>query len=351
MKAYDSVHDFILDESFVHYHFRKNVADVLIWEQYLHDHPEQAQLIAEARRMLHTMHSALAEIDAHKNYMVLQQTLQARRRKKFTYPKVYYAAASIALIVLSALSIWFFVMRSTADLIHVTKPSERKIIELADGTLIMLNADSRISIAEGYGKSNRNITLVGEAYMQVAKNPELPFSVKTSALDVNVLGTTINVRAYDNEEVAAASLIEGSAEVVLKNGTSKPILLKPKDKVVTLSKSKITADEGSITSKLKQNDYSLESVTHYDAEQTLAETSWTEQKLIFVNEPLSSIAKTLERWYDVKIEFNNDAIQNRRYTAAFDENEQLQSVLESLTLSQPFSYKKTDSRTITILSK
>lgn len=350
MEDYNIIDDFLLDESFLAYVFKKNKQDVERWEAYLKKNPDRADLLQKAEATLLEMQDALYLIDAEKNYARLKPFLNPAvkmlpRRNRW----IRYAAACIALIMISVASLWLYKNdpRSYGS-VYTTKPSERKTLTLADGTLIKLNADSRIEVMEGFGETNRAIKLTGEAYMEVAKNRQLPFTIGTSTLAVRVLGTTLNIRAYPNENHTEASLVEGSAEVILKNKEVAPIRLKPMDKVVAPVSELSDHGNDIRTESPDSTAFKLASMTHYDSKQRLVETSWTEQKLVFVNEPLSSIAKTLERWYNIKIEFDTSGIKDRKYTAAFDESEELQSVLESLKASMPFHYEKTGPRTISI---
>lgn len=349
MSAYQSIQDFILDESFFGYVVKQDASEIRKWEDYIKEHPEQAALIAQARQELLDMHDALYLVDAEQNYARLAGKLHLPvsttvSKKRWTF----YAAAAVVLLCLMA-SLWLYQyhFNSPRTVAYQTQPAEKKTVHLPDGTLVKLNAASTLEVADGFGQTNRAVKLVGEAYMEVAKNKALPFTVTTQALQVRVLGTTINVRAYANEELTAASLIEGSAEVILTRKAQSPIRLKPKDKVLAAVQEAVISDKSSAPDK-QEEVYKMETVTRYDAEQRLAETSWTEQKLVFVNEPLSSIAKTLERWYNIKIEFQDPDISARKYTAAFDDREELQYVLESLRSSIPFNYRKIGPRTISI---
>ncbi|MDM1292687.1 DUF4974 domain-containing protein [Sphingobacterium sp. N143] len=349
MNAYQSIQDFILDESFFRYAVRQDPSEIVKWEGYLQQHPEQAALIQLAKQELLDMQNALYLVDAEQNYARLIPQLDTPVRtivpkKKWTL----YAAAAVLLCLMATLWVFQYHFNQSQTMAYQTQPAEKKTIHLPDGTLVKLNAASKLEVSDGFGKTNRAVKLVGEAYMEVAKNKALPFTVATQALQVRVLGTTINVRAYANEELTAASLIEGSAEVILKSKAKSPIRLKPKDKVVAAVKESTSPSKSSAPPHSQEEGYKMETVTQYDAEQRLAETSWTQQKLVFVNEPLSSIAKTLERWYNIKIEFQDADISARKYTAAFDDREELQYVLESLRSSIPFSYRKIGPRTISI---
>ncbi len=351
MKQYNSIHDFLMDESFFRYVIKEDPLDIKKWEEFLRQYPEQVEMVQSAKNELWNIQAALTEIDAEENYRKLKPMLSGGALKELPKRRnwLYYAAASIIVLFISIASLWILMNDDpNNDTIFATQPSQRKTITLADGTLIKLNADSKLEILDGFGKTNRAIKLTGEAYMEVAKNPELPFTIGTNTIAVRVLGTTLNIRAYANEDHAEASLLEGSAEVILKNKDVAPIRLKPMDKVVA-SVGELSSNGKDIHTTMPDSTaYKLASMTHYDSKQRLVETSWTEQKLVFVNEPLSSIAKTLERWYNIKIEFDTPGIKDRKYTAAFDESEELQSVLESLKASMPFHYKKIGPRTISI---
>lgn len=350
MESYKSINDFLLDESFINYALQINDTDIAKWEEYIKVNPKKKELFEQAKVAILDMQIALSAVEAEENFQKLKPLLEKKTKnipKRFS--TFQYVAASVAIFLISTISILYFIHNSHhTEITYSTKPSQRKTITLSDGTLIKLNADSRLEVVEGFGKTNREIKLMGEAYIEVVKDKNLPFIIGTHSLTVRVLGTTLNIRAYPNEDHAEASLVEGSAEVILKSKEVAPILLKPMNKVVTIATEQPFRSQDIPVEVLENTEFQLESMTHYDNQQKLVETSWTEQKLVFVNESLSSIAKTLERWYNIEIKFEREDIRSRKYTAAFDESEELQSVLESLKASIPFDYKKTGKRTITI---
>lgn len=91
----------------------------------------------------------------------------------------------------------------------------RTKLTLPDGTLVWLNAGSRITYSQGFGVGNRKIELIGEGYFEVKRNEEVPFLVKTNSLLVKVLGTKFNFRDYPDDAEAIVSLSEG--KVALNN--------------------------------------------------------------------------------------------------------------------------------------
>src|SRR4030095_8935268 len=76
------------------------------------------------------------------------------------------------------------------------------------------------------------VSLNGEAYFDVTKNPEKPFIIHTKKMDIKVLGTVFNVRSYSDEKITEAALIKGSIEVTLKDRKDQKIILKPNEKII-----------------------------------------------------------------------------------------------------------------------
>lgn len=342
MEKRHTLADFLLDESFYRYCFVKNELDHTYWTQYIEQYPAQKELIAQARRELEVLYQSLSELDRDEQLTKLRVQLDTNNHRK-PHRGWMYAAASILLVGMAMWWLWQSpsIRQTLVGTITVaSKPSERKTVQLPDGTTVKLNADSRIETRRGFNTSNREITLTGEAFLDVAQNTKLPFIIRTESFDVKVLGTILNVKAYPNESHATTSLITGSAEVVLKEEANRTVRLKPAEKVVafhrrTLPVSDLSENPPPMSA---EQHYVLDHVTFHEVEQVIAETSWTEDKLIFVNEPLESIAKTLERWYDVKIGFTSEALSKRAYSGSFNDRESLFNVLKTFQLSVPFRY-------------
>jgi ferric-dicitrate binding protein FerR (iron transport regulator) len=89
----------------------------------------------------------------------------------------------------------------------------RSEIRLPDGSTVWLNAGSKIRYQNVFNKENRFISLEGEAYFKVAKNPDLPFNVKTGGLNIVAIGTEFNVKAYNDEGIIETTLVEGKVSI------------------------------------------------------------------------------------------------------------------------------------------
>ena len=72
-------------------------------------------------------------------------------------------------------------------------------LTLMDGTKVCLNSNSKLKYPSEFGSGNRYVQLEGEAYFEVAKDPDHPFVVDVNNMQIKVLGTAFNVNAYAKE--------------------------------------------------------------------------------------------------------------------------------------------------------
>src|SRR5690606_6485205 len=179
-----------------------------------------------------------------------------------------------------------------------------KII-LPDGTVVFLNAVSRLNIGADFNNKQRNVYLTGEAFFEVGHDPEKPFIAHTGAYSVTVLGTKFNVKAYPTEPVSETTLIEGSVIIQATDAHTGDIELKPLQKVTfkLLEKPKQLPAEPSISTSTDH----IEIVTFTEGKPAdMAETAWTENRLVISERKFFEIKNDLERWFDVEIEFASD---------------------------------------------
>lgn len=181
---------------------------------------------------------------------------------------------------------------------------------LPDSSIVWLNSGSELEFPSRFGK-NRLVTLSGEAYFEV-KMKKVPFRVTTPQGQVEVKGTSFNVKAWKNEGMET-TLVSGLVNVYAQNG--KGLILRPGHQAVLTSKGFEVAEV-----------------------ETGLFTSWKDGKLIFRKEYLPEIAKRLERWYNVKIELDNDPrLREINYTGTL-EMESFSEVLNLLGKTAPVAY-------------
>ncbi|MBW8241834.1 MAG: FecR family protein [Allomuricauda sp.] len=197
---------------------------------------------------------------------------------------------------------------------------ERLSVTLDDGSVVMLNAGSTMTYPSSFeGADRREVLVTGEAYFQVAKNPNKPFIVRTSKMYTQVYGTIFNVSAYPEDNINEVVLVEGSVGVGtdLRESLEGPQMLKPSQKASSIP------GEG--------NEFLIEDV---DVSPYI---SWTKGILVFENEPMGKIIKRLERQYGIQIDNRFEQLEERRFTGMFDE-ESIDRVLRTIQAHTHFSY-------------
>lgn len=220
-----------------------------------------------------------------------------------------------------------------------TRNGSKTNVILPDGSRVWLNAGSKLSYDKNYGNTNREINLTGEAFFDVIHNPEKPFIIHTSKMDIRVLGTRFNIRSYPADKTMEATLIRGSLEVSLKDQPSQKIILKPNEKIVVANVEKtaglnIPTLQKSIKPVLPA---SISKLTYEPTSGDIVEISWVENKLIFQDQPFKDLAEQMERWFGVIIRFKDKRAEELRFTGSF-KNETIQQALEALQLSGKFDY-------------
>lgn len=157
---------------------------------------------------------------------------------------------------------------------------------LSDGTVVLLNADSKITFPTRFAGENRTVKLVGEAYFKVSKNKHRPFIVETGNLYTKVLGTEFNLKAYPHSDVNV-TLIKGSVAV---NAEGKEVMLKPGQNA----------------------EYSEDKDIEVTTVDTEGYIQWKDGYFYFDNVPLIDVVRDLGRWYNVNIEIRNNSLMSYR---------------------------------------
>ncbi len=227
-----------------------------------------------------------------------------------------------------------------------TKNGSNTQLKLPDGSMVWLNAGSKLNYEKINETGLREVYLTGEAFFDIVKNPERPFIIHTSSIDIKVLGTKFNVKAYPDDKTVETSLIRGSVEVTVKNRPEEKYLLKPNQKLILMNEAyveKTAAEHQSLPLKLPV--ITIRQLSYIKGDTAAVETSWVRNKLIFEDEPFVDMAKRMGRWYDVEFEFRNKNIEEERINVAFD-GETLVQALNYLKLIARFNYKIEDKKVV-----
>jgi len=219
-----------------------------------------------------------------------------------------------------------------------TRYGTRGYQELPDGSKLWLNAGSKVTYVEG----RRELTLTGEAFFDIKHDPEHPFIIHTGKLDVKVLGTSFNIKAYPNDSTIETTLINGKVEIDWPGGEQAGIVLRPNEKVVIPVRETQLVQTGTAA-------VARQTVAPDPQYKTVIETSWVEDKLVFRNEAFSDVGKKLERWYNIHISFDDKHYLEDRLTAYF-KDQPIKNVMDALQISLGFRYR-IEGDTIHITSK
>jgi len=193
---------------------------------------------------------------------------------------------------------------------------------LADGSTVYLNGDSRLKYKIDSEASERKLYLEGEAFFDVARDETKPFIIGLEESQVQVLGTSFNVKAYPGDEQIATSVITG--RVAFGNEKAKTLILIPGNKGII--------------------DKSQNSISKLDVDNS-RDVAWMERTLNFENTNLSDMAKSLYRMYGVKIKLTDGSLEDLKITAKF-EDEKIEEILKILEMTNEFSYKHENDRVL-----
>lgn len=236
-----------------------------------------------------------------------------------------YAAAVALLTILSGW--WYFnipeehASQPSVQISYISKQTDRgekRSVTLDDGTVVKLNADSRLRYSTAFGQDSiRKVYLEGEAFFDVARDTLHPFQIYTGNVITTVLGTSFNIEAFAPDEEIAVSVVSGEVKVAQQDAFNEQIVyLLPGEQAVYTKK-----DTG-IAKK------------EFDHRHVL---SWKDGTLYFKNAEFSDIVNALERWYGVTIEVRRQGIEDG-FSGSYT-HRSLESVLEGIGFVLEFDYE------------
>lgn len=197
----------------------------------------------------------------------------------------------------------------------IPRGGEYKLV-LADGTMVWLNSESEIHFPAVFGATEREITLWGEAYLEVMPDAKRPFRVKAGEGIIEVLGTSFGLRIYPDEQQWSTVLVNGSVKV--KYGPNS-LLLEP-GKEAFLKNGKLVKQECEPDKEL----------------------AWVRGLFIFEHDRLEKVAKELSRWYNVEFRFENEKLKEYVFTGQVSRDIGVDSILDLMERMNVVKFEKTD---------
>ncbi|KOH44860.1 FecR family protein [Sunxiuqinia dokdonensis] len=328
--SFEQVEDFFEDDRFISW--VKNPTPELdqFWSNWRAQFPEKIKLLEQACLLANSIHFHSIPPSAERFARVFDKIEKGDYSPRYKQPKFrvipspryWTRIAAILLLFFSVGSlVWYFSLKVNDSLIQPqaemltvsTKYGEKQTVILPDGSEVIMNSGSTLSYLSHF-HAEREVLLVGEAFFDVTRIPEKPFVVRSGGIATRVLGTSFNVKAYEDEDIVAVALKSGKVEIRNEaSGAWSAVTLIPGEKLMAKSDNAI---------KMKASDNDL---------------SWQEGELTFDGSDFNDFVKKIERWYGVKIEVEGDPGDEWRVNGKF-KNKPLAVVLESISFAENIDY-------------
>jgi transmembrane sensor len=200
---------------------------------------------------------------------------------------------------------------SKINIVETPRGGEYRIA-LSDGSVVTLNSGSKLSFPTGFRGQERKVTLEGEAFFEVAKNPDRPFVVDIAGRSVRVLGTKFNLSNYEEEKGVIATLLEGG--ILFTDQGNHQIKLHPNQQVT------------SEAAKL--------SLRNVDASDFMA---WTKGEFLFNDVPLATVMQKVARWYNV--EFDATALPEKNLYLKISRKANISDLLKMVSTATALKFE------------
>ncbi|MFY0608550.1 MAG: FecR domain-containing protein [Cyclobacteriaceae bacterium] len=270
-----------------------------------------------------TLHAEELEVRLRLQQMMGNQAASSTKENHNPSWKGIYRVAAVIAIVLSAVfGVHKYISIDSSEseiaairlIEKVSLPGQKIITKLPDGTTVKLNSDSKLIVPEKFEGDRREVTLIGEAFFDVSRDEDHPFVIKTEKLDVTVLGTSFNVKAYGSltPEVAVKT-----GKVAVRSSKNEMLKLIPNEMVSYYN-------DAELHKTIISNNHNP--------------FGWTNQQLVFNDESLNNVLEKISRWYGIEIEKPEGFKTDRKYTATYD-NPTIKEVMEVLTYVYDIKYQ------------
>ncbi|WP_297906372.1 FecR domain-containing protein [uncultured Parabacteroides sp.] len=256
---------------------------------------------------------------------IIARTIAQNNVRKLYVYKIMAIAASVLLLL--GVGSWVYWANTKEDqYIYVMASGVRCIesVSLSDGTMVRMGPNSQLTYPKSFNGETRDVDLKGQAFFDVAKDRDKPFTVHTKNMDVTALGTAFEVFNHESENKLETILLNGKVKIGLGDPNIKnrrEVILNPNEMLVY--------DKQANTVKVKKVNAEIYS-------------GWRNGVLSFENERLSMILTRLEPWYGRKIKCPKEIAEKYRFTFKV-RDESLERILFMLSNTSPIKYREKDS--------
>jgi len=341
MKSYHQLEDLLGNKSFKDWVLKGDSSQQAYWEEWQAAHPDKVEMLWQAKTILLELDGSghtWEDKQQHLSFSKITQRIDAisKEAKVLRYPAYRSYSLEVAKKVKATIAVFFILAASSMllppfgldadeDAMAVVEKTEewtiksnpigqKSIIQLADGSKVVLNADSELKFLDNFGQDHREIYLKGEAFFEIAPDSLLPFNVHSGGAVTTALGTSFNINSYDHKKVKI-QLATGKVKVIHEDKEKEPVYLNPGEEVIVIADQKLHKGK-------------------FDPDKAFL---WKNGVLRFLQTPFQNAISDLERWYGVEIEVFNLPGRDFKISGEF-KNTSLSAVLESLGYAYSFDY-------------
>lgn len=245
--------------------------------------------------------------NAETEWQAFRENMDLNRRYKKVYlsgPRIISILAAAAIALLVTIMVFPGIRGQQVYL----SENQVRTIDLEDGTMVMLNKYSSLTVDRKFGTTARKVQLQGEAFFEVSPDKQKPFYIKTTDAYIRVVGTSFNVAAYSKTHLTEVTVRSGVVEVKNKART-KTVMLQEGHKAL------VNSHTDTINAVRADN---------------FNELAWRTHKLTFRNTPLERVCRQLTRTYSQRVIIGNEQLKNCRISVTF-ENQTLESALNVIS--------------------
>ena len=299
--------DFAADAFFQQWVLQPNSENERFWQTWLSDHPDKRSTVLKARWIVQHISfnetwtaaertEMWAAIRANQLAEINEEGTVVRLWNRPAWGSLRWLAAACAALLLVSFGLYYTTPRN-----HEIKTAfgKRQQVTLADGSVVTLNANSKLHFAHDFlDQPSRDVWIEGEAFFDVAKQrvngTAVPFIVHANDLSIKVLGTAFNV--INRRDKVDVALEHGSVKVVDELNTQNAILLKPGEKVSQLARKATLVKQA-----VQIDEY----------------TAWKDNLVLFKQKSLPELAEMMKDLYNIDVMVDNPALRDERFSGSF----------------------------------
>jgi ferric-dicitrate binding protein FerR (iron transport regulator) len=358
--------DFAADESYLRYYFRTHDADTAFWEDWISRHPERLDVITNADQLISLLALQLPDKEFQEEYSRMQAAIREEpgnlaghlaapdqeapqvpppHSPRMLYLGRWLMGAAAAVII--AVSLYFILpwskhsrdaqlpISSAGEMLEKINTTDQPMnITLEDGSLVVLQPDSKLVFPAHFAADRREVYLEGGGFFKIGRNTQRPFYVYHDNLVTHVLGTSFTIRMDRQRQQVEVAVLTGKVEVY-KRASARPsgadhdvnngVILTPNQRAI-----------------YREEDQRFETSLVDQPRPVLPETIGTAAPAVdtimavFRTVPLNDVIRSFEKTYDIDIEVENENIRNCHFSGELsnmDLYKKLDVICQSLNMS------------------